>query len=88
MGVADIHGGCGANNKRKRLVMYGICDVPGCKGVVSLGWRPLTEQHGRQVCEEHWRRHKDPQDGFDLFKVFSFKKSARPSRLTANEDVA
>ncbi|MHC4567183.1 MAG: hypothetical protein ACYTE3_15680 [Planctomycetota bacterium] len=68
--------------------MYGQCGVPGCIGVVLLGWRPLTEEHGRQVCEEHWSRHKDPQDGFDLFEAFGFKKPAKLRRLTSEEDVA
>lgn len=67
--------------------MDGLCDVPGCKGVVLLGWRPLTEQHGRQVCELHWLRHKDPHDDFDLFEAFAFRKPPGRRRSIANEDV-
>ena len=56
--------------------MDGLCDVPGCTEAVLLGWRPLTEQRGRQICEQHWLEHRDPQDNFDLFEAFSFKSSA------------
>jgi len=53
-----------------------LCDVPGCTGIVLLGWRPLTERHGRRVCEQHWLRHKDPDESFDLFEAFGFRKPA------------
>lgn len=56
--------------------MDGLCDVPGCAGPVLLGWRPVTERHGRQICETHWLRHRDPQDGFDLFEAFGFRRPA------------
>jgi len=86
--AAYVHGGCSVRYKRKKIAMDGLCDVPGCKGVVFLGWRPLTAKHGRQVCEEHWRRHKNSQDGFDLFEAFGFKKPDRMGRLVSNEDIA
>jgi len=27
-------------------------------------------------CEHHWRRHRDKQDGFDLFDEFKFRRPA------------
>ena len=68
--------------------MDGLCDVPGCAGLVLLGWRPLTERLGRQVCEQHWLRHRDPQDGFDLFEAFGFKRPAGRRRPAARREVA
>jgi hypothetical protein len=56
--------------------MDGLCDVNGCTGETYMGWRPLTERLGRQVCEYHWRRHRDEQDSFDLFEAFGFKRPA------------
>ena len=44
-----------------------------------MGWRPLTERLGKQICEYHWLRHKDPQDSFDLFDAFGFRKIVRAS---------
>jgi len=55
----------------------GLCDVNGCSGATYLGWRPLTERRGRQICEYHWRRHLDEKDGFDLFEAFNFQRPAR-----------
>ena len=60
--------------------MDSICDVKGCQGLPLLGWRPLTERIGRKVCEQHWRRHQDKQDGFDLFEAFNFQRPARAPR--------
>jgi len=62
--------------------MDGLCDLKGCRGLPLLGWRPLTEQIGRQICEYHWRRHRDEKDSFDLFEAFNFKRPAhRPRQL-------
>ena len=57
--------------------MDGTCDVPGCTNETYMGWQPLTESRGRQVCEEHWTRHKDPQDSFDLFDAFGFRRPTK-----------
>ena len=54
--------------------MNGLCDVKECRGLPLLGWRPLTERIGRKVCEQHWRRHQDKQDSFDLFDEFKFRR--------------
>ena len=56
--------------------MNGVCDVKECQGLPLLGWRPLTESLGRQICEYHWRRHLDKQDSFDLFDEFKFRRPA------------
>ena len=56
--------------------MNGTCDVNGCTQPTFMGWRPLTEPRGRQICEYHWRRHLDPEDSFDLFEVFGFRRPA------------
>jgi len=55
---------------------YGSCDVSGCQRETYMGWRPLTESRGRQICEYHWNRHKDETDGFDLFDEFKFRRPA------------
>ena len=54
--------------------MDGLCDVKGCKSLPLLGWRPLTERRGRQICEFHWRRHLDEKDSFDLYDEFKFRR--------------
>jgi len=54
--------------------MNGLCDVKECRGLPLLGWRPLTERIGRKICEQHWRRHQDKQDSFDLFDEFKFRR--------------
>jgi hypothetical protein len=54
--------------------MDGYCDVKGCTEPTFMGWRPLTERLGRQICEYHWLRHKDPEDSFDLFDAFGFRR--------------
>ena len=63
--------------------MDGSCDVTGCSGQTYLGWRPLTERIGHKICEQHWRRHKDEQDSFDLFEAFGFRRPAgMPKQVT------
>ena len=57
--------------------MDGQCDVKDCRRVTYMGWQPLTESRGRQVCEYHWTRHKDPQDSFDLFDAFGFRRPTK-----------
>lgn len=32
------------------------------------------ERLGKQICESHWRRHKDSGDSFDLFDAFGFER--------------
>ena len=54
--------------------MNGLCDVKECTNPVFMGWRPLTERRGRQICEYHWNRHQDKQDSFDLFEAFGFRR--------------
>jgi hypothetical protein len=56
--------------------MDGLCDVKGCGRATYMGWRPLTERRGRQICEYHWNRHQDKQDSFDLFDEFKFRRPA------------
>ena len=53
-----------------------------------MGWRPLTERLGRKICEQHWRRHKDEQDSFDLFEAFGFKRPAGLPKPVVKKDVA
>ena len=63
--------------------MDGSCDLTGCTDRTLLGWRPLTERLGRKICEDHWRRHEDQQDSFDLFEAFGFKRPAGiPTQVT------
>ncbi len=66
----------------------GLCDVKGCQGLPLLGWRPLTERIGRKICEQHWRRHRDNQDRFDLFKVFGFRRPAGFLKPAEKKDVS
>ena len=54
--------------------MNGFCDVPGCTDETYMGWRPLTERMGKQICQGHWNRHEDKTDDFSLFDVFGFKR--------------
>ena len=56
--------------------MDGRCDVPGCTEPGFMGWRPLSENRGRQICERHWLKHKDPNDSFDLFDAFGLMRPA------------
>ena len=58
------------------MTTYGSCDVSGCQRETYMGWRPLTESRGRQICEYHWRRHLDETDNFDLFDAFGFRRPA------------
>jgi len=67
--------------------MNRLCDVKGCRSLPLLGWRPLTERLGRQICEYHWRRHKDEKDSFDLFDEFKFRRSAGIPKPVAKKDV-
>lgn len=60
--------------------MYGTCDVPGCSDETYMGWAPIGEQKGKQICEYHFRRHDDPADNFNLFDVFGFRKPAGMNR--------
>ena len=64
------------------------CDVTGCSGQTYMGWRPLTERLGRKVCEQHWRRHQDVQDSFDLFEAFDFKRPAGVPKPVVKKDAA
>jgi len=65
--------------------MNRLCDVKGCRSLPLLGWRPLTERLGRQICEYHWRRHKDEKDSFDLFDEFKFRRSAGNTQIGSPE---
>jgi len=56
---------------------YGICDVKECQRKTYMGWRPLTERIGRQVCKRHWDRHKNKNDRFNLFDALGFPESAK-----------
>ena len=68
--------------------MDGLCDVKECNRATYMGWRPLTERLGRQICEYHWQRHKDEKDSFDLFYKFGFTRPVRirkPTPRTSTE---
>jgi hypothetical protein len=65
----------------------GLCDVKGCQGLPLLGWRPLTERLGRQICDQHWRRHQDEKDSFDLFDEFGFRRPAGICKPISKKDV-
>lgn len=58
------------------------CDVPGCIGQTHMSWRPVTERLGKKICEDHWRRHRDLRDGFDLFEAFGFKRPPKAKKKT------
>jgi len=63
---------------------YGICDVLQCEEQTYLGWRPLTERTGRQVCLSHWNGHKG--GSFDLYGAFGFRRpliKTKPVELSA-----
>jgi len=66
---------------------YGSCDVSGCQRETYMGWRPLTERRGRQICEYHWNRHKDEKDSFDLFDEFKFRRPLGIRKPTVKKDV-
>ena len=70
--------------------MDGSCDLKGCTGQTFMGWRPLGDplSSGRKICEQHWRRHKDQQDSFDLFEVFRFKRPAEVAKPVPKRDTA
>ena len=54
--------------------MNGKCDVPGCEQPTYMGWRPLSESRGWQICKTHWLRHKNQNDSFDLFEAFGLHR--------------
>ncbi|HUT30850.1 MAG TPA: hypothetical protein VMX13_13745 [Sedimentisphaerales bacterium] len=56
--------------------MDGYCDVPGCTNKTYMGWGPRTERLGKQICEDHWFRHKNPADAFNLFDAFNLRRPA------------
>jgi len=66
--------------------MDGFCDVPGCTNETYMGWRPLTERQGKQICEEHWNLHK--VGDFDLFEAFGFRRPAGIRKPVAKKEVA
>ena len=68
--------------------MDGLCDVKGCRGLPLLGWRPLTERIGRKICKQHWRRHREEKDSFDLFDEFKFRRPAGIPKLVAKKNVS
>jgi len=55
---------------------YGVCDARDCEDKTFKGWRPLNEpqENGKQLCKRCWARHVDPNDEFDLFDEFGFKR--------------
>jgi len=69
------------------MTTYGSCDVSGCQRETYMGWRPLTESRGRQICEYHWRRHCDEKDSFDLFDEFKFRRPLGIRKPIAKKDV-
>jgi len=63
---------------------YGLCDVPQCEEQTFMGWRPLTERTGRQVCLSHWNGHKG--GSFNLYDAFGFRRpliKTKPVKLPA-----
>ena len=56
----------------------GICDVPKCNEVTYMGWRPLSEKIGRQICETHWNAYKSGR--FDLYDAFGFRRTRIKSK--------
>ncbi len=60
--------------------MDGTCDVPGCTNETYMGWQASAESRGKQICEPHWNRHKDPNDSFNLWDAFGFRKPAGVNR--------
>jgi hypothetical protein len=67
--------------------MDGLCDVKGCQSLPYLGWRPLTERRGRKICEQHWRRHQDEKDRFDLYVEFKFRRPEGVRKPAAEKHV-
>jgi hypothetical protein len=62
------------NQWKATKMANGICDIAGCQRKTYMGWRPLSEKMGRQVCEYHWCRHNDNSDNFNLFDTFDFPR--------------
>ena len=54
--------------------MDGRCDLPGCEQPTYMGWRPLSESRGWQICKTHWLRHKNQNDSCDLFEAFGLRR--------------
>jgi hypothetical protein len=67
--------------------MFGRCDVKKCSELTFMGWRPLKECRGRQICEYHWTRHRDETDSFDLFNEFKFRRPLRIDKPVAKKDI-
>ena len=67
--------------------MDGSCDVPRCTNETYLGWRPLTEPKGKQVCEYHFRWHDDPAESFNLWDAFHFRRPAKIKKPTTKKYV-
>ncbi|MHC4154170.1 MAG: hypothetical protein ACYST6_04500 [Planctomycetota bacterium] len=67
--------------------MDGYCDVPECTNKTYMGWRPRSERLGKQICEDHWGRHKDPEGSLDLFEVFGFRRPVRIPKPVAKKEV-
>jgi len=65
----------------------GLCDMKGCQSLPLLGWRPLSERIGRKICEQHWRRHLDEKDSFDLYDEFKFKRPVRKHKPAVTKEV-
>jgi hypothetical protein len=63
-----------------RKIMYRSCDVKECSEPTFIGWKPLTESRGWQICERHWRRHLNEKDRFDLYDAFKFRRPVRKPR--------
>ena len=77
---------CAIEDREWSVIMS--CDVTECNGQTFMGWRPLTERMGRKICEQHWRRHKDQQDSFDLFEEFGFRRPVGVPKQVTKKDVA
>ena len=65
----------------------GLCDVKEYSRATYMCWRPLTERRGGQICEYHWRRHKDEKDSFDLFEAFGFRRPAVVRKPVVKKDI-
>lgn len=63
---------------------YGLCDVPQCEEPTYMGWRPLTEKRGHQVCETHWNAHKAGR--FSLYDAFGFEVPPTAKRIVKLKD--
>lgn len=68
--------------------MDGLCDVKGCNERTFMGWCPLTESRGRQICEKHFRRHDNKNDNFDLYDEFNFKRPIKVEKPSIKKEVS